>query len=425
MQRIAEKIKKLKVQLYATGFFHVFGSNVVNQMIGFLSGIILVRILSKTDYGVYSYAYNIVSFFLIFNGLGVASALLQTCSEASESKIQESYYGYANRIGIFFDFLLGIILAVVAATVPFKVEGAGQVLLFLCLLPMGMLVFQIKTIYMRAKLRMKEFSYTNSFNAFLVFLFSVAGALLFQARGLVLGQTLAYFATAGLVTVIFKLPIHFHIEGLSRERKRDFLKMAVIIAATTGMSQLMNLLDVFVLGILIPEGSVIASYKVATTIPLAMTFIPGAIVTYVYPYFAKNKDNKGWMETNYKKLLGIASGINGAITLLLIVFSPLIIRLVFGKQYLDAVVPFCILSLDYFFSGTFSGISGNLLVTQRKLKFNFWRGAVMGVCNLIGNIVFVSWWGSTGAAISTFSVGLLGGVAATWKMFATIHKMEG
>ena len=70
VQRHKKKIHQMKTKLFETGFFHVFGSNIINQVIAFLSGIILVRILSKAEYGIYSYAYNIINFFLVFNGFG-------------------------------------------------------------------------------------------------------------------------------------------------------------------------------------------------------------------------------------------------------------------------------------------------------------------------------------------------------------------
>ena len=46
--RIAEYGKKL----FSTGFFHIFGSNVINKILSFASGILLVRILTKSEYGI-------------------------------------------------------------------------------------------------------------------------------------------------------------------------------------------------------------------------------------------------------------------------------------------------------------------------------------------------------------------------------------
>ena len=42
--------------LFKTGFFHIFGSNVINKILAFLSSVILVRILTKTEYGAFTYA---------------------------------------------------------------------------------------------------------------------------------------------------------------------------------------------------------------------------------------------------------------------------------------------------------------------------------------------------------------------------------
>ena len=421
MHRIMQKVKNIKEHLYNTGFVHVFGSDVINQMFAFISGILLVRIMSKTEYGVYSYAYNIVHIFLIFNGLGVTSAMLQTCSEESRNEIRESYFFYARKVGILFDILLGISLALVAWFVPFKLRGAGEILIFMCLMPLGILAFQIRLTYLRATIRMKEFSYANLCNTLLYFIFSIVGVLLFHVKGLVFGQTLSYFLTTALITIFFRMSISFPRKKLSRERRYDFMKIALISAATAGISQIMNVLDVFILGIQIPDERIIASYKVATVIPLSMVIIPNAVVTCVYPYFAKNKDNRQWLEVNYKRLLCLVGAVNAMISFLLIVLSPVIVRLVFGAQYLDAVPAFCVFALNYFFTGTFNSISGNLLVTQRKLKFNFWRSLIMGGINLIGNIVLISMFGAVGAAISTLGVGIIGGLAATWKMAVTIR----
>ena len=68
--------KKLTI-LIRTGFFHIFGSSVINKIIAFMSSIVLVRILTKQEYGVFTYAWNIYSIVLLFNGMGTDSGVLQ------------------------------------------------------------------------------------------------------------------------------------------------------------------------------------------------------------------------------------------------------------------------------------------------------------------------------------------------------------
>ena len=93
--------------------------------------------------------------------------------------------------------------------------------------------------------------------------------------------------------------------------------------------------------------------------------------------------------------------------------APIIISLFFGEQYLDTVVCFRILILGYFFNGTFRGIAGNLLVTQRRLKFNLFEGLVSGLCNLVGNIVLIPRLGSIGAAYTTLAVMIISSVLSS------------
>lgn len=284
-------------------------------------------------------------------------------------------------------------------------------------------MYQLKSTYCRATLKTKEYSYFNTANAFLVFVLSVTGAFLCNAEGVVIGQTIAYIVTTIIMKLMLDRENHFDKIQLSKNMKEGFLKISLVSAATNGVSQIMNMLDVFILGVLIPNGATVASYKVGSAIPTALAFVPGAIITYVYPYFARNKDDKNWTKIHFKKLMYVTAAINGSIAILLIVMAPLIIKIVFGTQYMDSLMTFRLLSLSFFFSGTLSGISGNLLVTQRKLKFNFWRAFVMGIVNAIGNVAFITMWGSIGAAISTLCVSAISGIVATIMMKSVINKL--
>ena len=95
---------------------------------------------------------------------------------------------------------------------------------------------------------------------------------------------------------------------------------------------------------------------------------------------------------------------NAAISLMLVLCAPLIIRILFGEQYLDALPAFRILSVSYFFSATFRKTTGNLLVTQRKLHVNFWIGIMEGIINIIGNWILIHLLGAIGAAVTTLII---------------------
>ena len=176
------------------------------------------------------------------------------------------------------------------------------------------------------------------------------------------------------------------------------------------LSQLIYLLDVFVLGIIDPHETILASYKVATIIPTAMSFIPSSIVVFIYPYFAEHKDDKKWCLYNYKRLLRGMAGFNALLSAILIILAPFIVRTFFGSDYIDTVSAFRILIVGYFFSSTFRVIAGNLLVTQRKLIFNLVLCVTTSLANVILNFGFIQKWGSIGAAIATVLVVSVSGI---------------
>ena len=152
------------------------------------------------------------------------------------------------------------------------------------------------------------------------------------------------------------------------------------------------------------------------------SFIPHALITYLYPYFAQNRNNGKWCLKRYKQaVLGL-----GAVNLLisggLCLFAPLIIKLMFGEEYMDALPVFRLLSLNYFISGTFRILSGNLLVTQRKLKFNLVVAIVSSSMNVIADFLFVTRWGSMGAALATVLVVLVTSVANTVYLIYTFKQ---
>lgn len=393
-------------KLICSGFVYIFGSSVLNNAIAFLSGIILVRILSKSEYGIFSYAWNIFSIVMLLNGCGIASAVLQLCSERNtDNQYCNEVYNFGKKFGLAFNVVLFVVLFIAGVFFPLPINGAGKLLTISSLLPMLIFLFDIQNSYMRAKKMAKQYAMFSSINTALVFCFSVVGALLFKENGLIIGRYVAYGFTVLLMSKIVLFPRKIKkYSGLNDNDKRAMLGIGGISAVNSGLSQILYLVDVFIIGIVLPNEAVIASYKVATQIPTALSFIPTALVIYIYPYFAEHKEDKSWCLRSYKKILFLMGTLNIFILGILYIMAPQIVQITFGKQYLDSVIPFRILSVSYFFSGTFRTIAGNLLVTQRKLKYNMFVAIFSGTLNIVLDVLLISMWGSNGAAIATLLI---------------------
>jgi O-antigen/teichoic acid export membrane protein len=402
--------KSLITKLTKTGFFHIFGSSVINQIITFLSGIILIRVLSKTEYGVYSYANNIMSFFLLFSGLGIVSGILQLSSENIKNPNKTILiFKYGSKVALGFNIFLSLIIFCFAIIIPFEVDGAKDLLIIMSLVPIVSVAYELIQIYFRYNRLNRNYSYFTTINTVTILTFSVAGALISQASGLVLLRYIGYLFTILLGILIFKFPINtlkFN-DSLKKDDKKDLLKLSFVSMSNIATGQLIYILDIFIIGLIIPNESIIASFKVATIIPNALIFIPGSLMMYVYPYFASHNNDKHWVKKNFNLIIKYFGLFNLFLTVVLILLAPIIIRLVFGSQYLDSVAPFRVLVISYFFSATFRKVTGNLLVTQRKLKFNFWLGVFEGVFNIISNILLISYFGSLGASVTSLLIVVL------------------
>ena len=117
------------VMLMKTVFFHVFGSSVINKIIAFMSSIVLVRILTKQEYGVFTYSWNIYSIVLLLNGMGIDSGVLQLSSEKSGDTIfADRTSNYGTRFGLRFNIILMILLLGIGLFAPLKIKGAGRLL---------------------------------------------------------------------------------------------------------------------------------------------------------------------------------------------------------------------------------------------------------------------------------------------------------
>ena len=412
-------------KLISTGFVHIFGANTLNQVLSFLSSIVLVRVLTKADYGCFSNALNIYQFFLLLSGLGISSGILQMCSEYSDNPEKSNkIYAWSSTFGIKVNVVLSVCILIVGLFIPISIEGTNELLVCFCALPIFTLVYEMSIAKMRGDIKAKEYSYSNIVNMVLYCGLSILGAIIMASKGLILGRYLAYLLTSIFIAIKFHVFPSFKKVQLDSEIKTPLLKVSLISVVNNGLSTLFNLLEVFILGIVISDSTVTASYKVATTIPTALNFIPQAFAVYVYPYFAKHIANSKWIKRNYlRSLLGLGI-IDGVIAFVLIAIAEPLVNIVFGVQYADSINLFKILVVGYFIGGTFRVLSGNLLVSQRKLLYNTVVAVIGCVISIMANVILIPIYGSFGAACAHICVLTITGILNTGGMLYFINNKK-
>ncbi|MCR5340562.1 MAG: oligosaccharide flippase family protein [Saccharofermentans sp.] len=421
MNRLFQGIKKL----FKTGFFHIFGANVINKALAFLSNIILLHIISKAEYGIFTYAWNIYSIVILFNGLGIATGILQLSSEHSgDYEYSNRISNYGVRFGIKIDAILVSVLLGIGLFAPLKIESSRPLFLILCMLPIIQLLYDLTIIILRSQKRNSEFAKLQLLNTGVLYVVAIVCSFFFRELGLVIGHYVSCAVSTLVGMFLFRVKLVSEKNEPIGDDKSPLIKISTISMFNSGLSHLLYLLDVFILGIADPQETVLASYKAATLIPTALAFIPSALMIYIYPYFAQHRTDKEWCRYQYKKLLFFFGAFNMCVSAILVVFAPVIVKIGFGDKYLDCIPVFRILAINYFISATFRTISGNLLVTQRALKFNLFVAVFSSAVNAVADYFFIIWWGSIGAAIATVSVVVISSILSTSYLLYLFHKKQ-
>ena len=408
----AFKILRISHSLKQKGFYSIFVSQIINNILLFGTSVLVVRLINKEDFGRYSYAYNIISLFLLINGIGMLSGFLQFGSEFSDDKVKSSAYEkYAFKTGIIASISISVIIMGLVKFGNNSINQSSILLLLLSLIP----IFHFAYTFFETKFRVlemnKKYSLLINLNSITYFVSVIIGSVFMNVVGIILAKYLAYSISIIYGIYSFKKS-NRHIVSkesyhLDKIEKKEFLKLSVITAFNNAISQMLYLIDVFIIGLILVDTSIIASYKTATIIPFALNFIPTSIMIFIYPKYAKNNRNLEYIRKYTKQIIGLLLVGNLFISIFLVVFSKNIVYLLFGIEYGDSIKPFIILSICYFISGTFRIPFGNILFSMKRVKFNLFVSILTGLVNIILNYLLITKYGSIGASYTTISVYLL------------------
>ena len=422
-------ILKVKEKIKAgldKGLGHILGTGLLNKIIAFFANVCIVRILSRDAYGVFGYADNITNFFLLTSGLGMINGVMQFGSENRPQDEKNAYFKYGLRFGVGFNLILSVTIVLYAIFVPISIKASRPYIIMLALLPLTNYLFTFFSTVLRCQKENKLYARVVNLNSFVYAITAVLGAFFFEIKGLVFSLYIANLvsAAAGLALTRYSSEIGISKYKLSAVQKKRIVSYSAISCVNTAVANLLYLLDVFILGVFVKDASVIAGYKVAMTIPTALLFIPQGINLFVYPYFAENNDNYEMIKKHTNKLLQVSIVSNACIVAILVGFAPNIIRLIWGVKFIDAALLLRILSINYFISATFRITAGNVLATLRKVKASMYVSVFSGVANIFFDIIFISKWGATGAALATLTVMIISSGLLVPVMYRAINKLK-
>lgn len=417
-------IKALLGKLANKGLFHVFGANTLNKAMAFFTNIAIVWFLSKEEYGVFSYAMNIYSIVLLVTGFGLLAGMLQLCSENRPNSEQSSIYHYVLSRGLFIDAAICLTLMAAGFLLTLPIEESGTYLAMFGPLVVLDYLFQYASIALRSKRENKAFALLQTVNTVAYFFGACAGAYFWGIAGTILGRYIAYTITVALaIPQLRKAEIRFwRTAPLSIVLKKDLWRYSIPTQISSSINQLTFLLDVFLVGLFVANAFDVATYKVATLIPEGMLFIPSSFIIFAFPYFVRHNREKTWFLKNASALI-IGGGVAyAAIAVVLIAAAPFVITLIWGEAYIEAVLPFRILSLCFAFSAIRTTCT-NLLCALRAVRSNLVVSTVSLAINVLFCTFLIPSYGIVGAALAPCVVSILAAIVAAALLVRSVKRI--
>jgi O-antigen/teichoic acid export membrane protein len=390
-------LKKFIAKL-RSDFALVLAANIFSYFIAFSGSVIFVRLLGKTEFGLYTFAFGIVSLFLLVNGFGAAAGVLQYVSRAKSEQERLGYLHFAFKSGALFNLLISLLIIGYALLIPLPMPRARPILLAMALFPVGRLYIDIFQAYLRATQQNKLQARFLIVNNCVLLAANVIGIACFKLYGLVYFTYLGYLLMFVISSWKFKLPNLFNQSSKFKINIRQFVSYSFFTTLSNAFSGLLFVLDTIIISYIVKDPQLLATYRVATIIPFAINFIPNIAVNYYYPEFAKNAHNPSQVRKLARFVAKRMFIFSAVVSLMLILLAKPLLLLIFGNSYADSVVPFQIISFGYWIIATFRTVNGNILAALGKAKLSFYLTFVILLVNIVVTYLLVTKYSIVGAA---------------------------
>jgi len=389
------------------GGIHIFSSTILLRIVQFVLSVLLIRLLSKDQFGDLSYAFSITQLIIPFSGGGLYLSLLHYASIRSDAREKLALFNHTIRRGFVYSLLLVAIILLSAGLLTSTMPSSAIYLRLFCLYVLAYHFFHSIVSLLRVKKRNKAYAYSLTGNALLVLALSLTGILFANGKGYVIGFSLAPALTACIIFIAIKRKDKEHY-GLFRHatdlpvKARQYTRYGLFAGLGNVASQMAWQLDTIMIGILLAQSTQVATYKAASLIPFSLIFIPSVFMQTDFVYIAEKYEQKQYLISYYKKYLMVFLLITAVILGIWYSCGDLIVR-IFGPEYIDAKPLINILMINVFTTFLFRVPLGNMLAAVGKASWNSYSAMALLGINLLLNLWLIPLFGVYGAAYATVS----------------------
>lgn len=408
---IKDKLKNMK----NGGFFHVFFGNILVKLIAFISSIVIVRLVSKDSYAYLTYADNLYNYVICCVGLGMPSAILKFCVSEENTRKCHAYFLFAMKYGSLFQAILSISIVLYSAFFPIPFPKARGIIYLLILYPALLNALNTVSAYLRARAENILFARVAVVQTIVLFAFSVGLVRFIGVNSVPVARYIAIIVALLILLKFFHKEKIFDYESLSHFEIKAFMVMSLSLMFANIFSLIMPVNEMTLVNVILHNETITANYKIAILIPGQLSFVTQSILIYYFTIIAKLKSKKEIWQLSKK--VGIVNAIVIAvITVIGIIFTPLIVRVAYGPAYDDAMTLSVFFWIVYALNAGFRMIPMNLLPAIGIAKMNAYVAMISCFLHLGLTTLFIYEFGIWGAGIGTGIIYIVSGLFY-WKYY--------
>lgn len=395
------------------GALYIVTGSFLTKFVSLFSSIFLVRILSKSDYGILGYYENFLGYFLIFRGFGLVNGIRRQVILAADTNAKYSYVKHCLTRGFAYSALLVVAALCFDRVFPYADAYASfhKVFWLLALsIPFSFLK-EASVELPRAMFDNRTFAVISVVTATVFVVVRVLGACLGGLYGSVTARAgiellLAVFCVALMKRKYFP---DAKANELEPAQKRDLMGYSLQMMVTNGFWLLFSLNSAFLIGTLCNDELLLADFKVASVIPNNLSILTSAIGMFIGPYFVKYENEKRFdlIRSYYKKTMAVSVALFGVCSLAFGLFGKWVVLLLYGEKYLSVLPVMNVLLLAAFFNNAIRYTTANILSYMGQPKHNMIIAGVGIVLQILLSLYAIPRFGTVGAAWTSVIVYLV------------------
>jgi len=371
----------------------VFLGKVIGRTMQLARMIVLARLLTPKDFGLFGIVMLAIATLSTFTQTGFTTALIQRKDGT------ERFLDTAWTVGVIRAFVLAAILFAIAPAVGwfFDEPRCVPLLRVMCASVVIGGFANIGILYFRKELEFHKQVLYDTTSAFI---------------GLVVGVVLAYqlrsvwaLVWSSLAVGLVRVPLSYALHPYRPRPRFNYPQAAELfrfgrwVLGNSTVAYLAMNADRIILGKLLGPGA-LGTYQVAdrvgTLLPTEFMRVTNDVLM---PAYAKVQDNKGRLGRAFLQVFGAAISVGGPLTAFIILSAPQLVLTVLGKHWEGAVVPLQILTAGAFLRCVV-GVSSPLFVGTGHPHMQFWKSLIRALVMLALVYPLTTRFGVAGTAVA-------------------------